>query len=49
MCLEEEVDEGEGHNSLDEAVLHLSLSLIQHPLERRVFDLAIVLFAAMLA
>jgi len=49
VCLEEEVDRGEEHNSLDEAVLHLSLSLIQHLLERRAFDSAIVLFAAVLA
>ena len=50
MCLEgEEVDEGEEHNSLDQAVLYLSLSLIQHLLERRAFDSAMVSFAAVLA
>ena len=49
VCLEEEDDKGEEHNSLDQAVLHLSLSLIQHPLERRAFDSAIVSFAAVLA
>jgi hypothetical protein len=49
VCLAEEVDEEEEHDPLDQAVLHLSLSLIRHPLERRAFDSAMVSFAAMLA
>ena len=56
VCLREEnekegeEEEGEeDYHSLDQATLDLGIYLIQHPLDKRAFDSAMVSFAAMLA